>query len=107
MYSLAGLFAITGPDKDVARGLASGSVIVGVLLLGLIAYRRSRSAAVSVVTVALAGTTPWLFELGRVAFEVSMEPLVLCALLLALDRACRQAVGRSGSALRWVSPSAP
>ena len=93
VYSLAGVFAITGPDKDVARGLASGSVIVGVLLLGLIAYRRSRSAAVSVVTVALAGTTPWLFELGRVAFEVSMEPLVLCALLLALDRACRHGGG--------------
>ena len=47
----------------------------------------------SVVTVALAGTTPWLFELGRVAFEVSMEPLVLCALLLALDRACRHGGG--------------
>lgn len=96
VYTLAGVFRLTGPDADVARTLAAVSVLAAVLLLGLIAYRRSRSAVVAVVVIALAGTTPWLFELGRVAFEVSMEPLVLCLLLLALDRACRS---ESGSAL--------
>jgi hypothetical protein len=96
VYALAGAFRLTGPDADVARGLAAVSVLAAVLLLGLIAYRRSRSAVVAVAVVALAGTTPWLFELGRVAFEVSMEPLVLCLLLLALDRACR---AEPGSAL--------
>jgi hypothetical protein len=89
VYALAGVFAVTGPDSDVARGLAAVSVLAAVLLLGLIAYRRSGRAIVALVVVALAGTTPWLFELGRVAFEVSMEPLVLCLLLLAVDRACR------------------
>lgn len=89
VYTLAGVFRLTGPDADVARALAAVSVLAGVLLLGLIAYRRSHSAVVAAAMIALAGTTPWLFELGRVAFEVSMEPLVLCLLLLALDRACR------------------
>jgi hypothetical protein len=96
VYALAGTFRLTGPDADVARGLAAVSVLAAVLLLGLIAYRRSCSAVVAVVVIVLAGTTPWLFELGRVAFEVSMEPLVLCLLLLALDRACR---AEAGSAL--------
>jgi hypothetical protein len=97
VYALAGVFRLTGPDADIARGLAAVSVLAAVLLLGLIAYRLSRSAVVAVVVIALAGTTPWLFELGRVAFEVSMEPLVLCLLLLALDRACRAEAGSAPS----------
>jgi hypothetical protein len=101
VYALAGVFRLTGPDAGVARGLAAVSVLAAVLLLGLIAYRRSRSAVVAVVVIALAGTTPWLFELGRVAFEVSMEPLVLCLLLLALDRASRS---EGGSALSLGVP---
>jgi len=32
----------------------------------------------------LAGFTPWLFELGRVAFEVSTQPLLLALLLTFL-----------------------
>lgn len=93
VYVLAGVFRVTGPDSDVARGLAAVSVLVAVLLLGLVAYRRTRSGVVSLAVVVLGGTTPWLYELGRVAFEVSMEPLVLCLLLLALDRACRSDAG--------------
>jgi hypothetical protein len=101
VYALAGAFRLTGPDADVARGLAAVSVLAAVLLLGLIASRRSRNAVVAVVVIVLAGTTPWLFELGRVAFEVSMEPLVLCLLLLAVDRACR---AEPGSALSLGVP---
>jgi hypothetical protein len=44
---------------------------------------------VAVATVVLAGTTPWLFELGRVAFEVAMEPLVIVLALLGVERASR------------------
>jgi hypothetical protein len=89
VYALAAVFRVTGPDKGVARGLAAASVLAAVLLLGLLALRRSSSATVALAVVVLAGTTPWLFELGRVALEVSMEPLVLVALLLALDGASR------------------
>ena len=42
----------------------------------------------------LAGLTPWLFELGRIAVEASTQPLVLVLLLLALHRASRSGTYR-------------
>ena len=87
IYSLAAVFRLTGPHAEVARGLAAVGMLTAILLLGLLAYRRTGDRAVGVVTVLIAGTTPWLFEVGRLAFEVSFLPLVLCLLLLALDRA--------------------
>jgi len=89
VYGLAGVFAVTGADREVARGFAAVCVLTAVLLLGWLAYRRTSRASVAVATVVLAGTTPWLFELGRVAFEVAMEPLFLVLALLAVERASR------------------
>jgi hypothetical protein len=89
VYGLAGVFRVTGADREVARGFAAGCVLAAVLLLGWLAYRRTSHASVGVATVVLAGTTPWLFELGRVAFEVALEPLLLCLVLLAVERASR------------------
>lgn len=89
LYSLAAAFRVTGPHSSVARGVAAVSVLAAVLLLGLLARRRTGSAAVAVAIVVLAGLTPWLFELGRVAYEVSMEPLAIVLLLLAVERAWR------------------
>ena len=89
VYGLAGVFRVTGADREVARGFAAVCVLAAVLLLGWIAYRRTSHASVGVATVVLAGTTPWLFELGRVAFEVALEPLVLGLVLLAVERASR------------------
>src|SRR5439155_20210959 len=54
------------------------------------AFRRSRDPVVAVVVLVLAGTTPWLFELGRVAYEATLEPFLICLLLLLLDRALRR-----------------
>lgn len=89
VYGLAGVFLVTGADREVARGFAAVCVLVAVLLLGWLAYRRTGRSSVAVATVVLAGTTPWLFELGRVAFEVAMEPLALVLALLAVERASR------------------
>jgi hypothetical protein len=89
VYALAGVFRVTETDKRVARGFAATSILAAVLLLGWLAYRRTGRAAVAVATVVLAGTTPWLFEIGRVAFEVAMEPLFLCLALLGVERASR------------------
>jgi hypothetical protein len=89
VYGLAGVFLVTGADREVARGFAAACVLAAVLLLGWLAYRRTKRASVAVATVVLAGTTPWLFELGRVAFEVAMEPLFLVLALLAVERASR------------------
>jgi hypothetical protein len=89
VYGLAGVFRVTGADREVARGFSAGCMLAAILLLGWLGYRRSGHASVGVATVVLAGTSPWLFELGRVAFEVAMEPLFLCLALLGVERASR------------------
>ena len=95
-YLLAAVFKITGPDAQVARGVSAVLVLAAVLLLGLLARRLTGSNLVAVVVVVLAGITPWLFELGRVALEVSTQPLLVVLLLLWLERAWRRA--------RWTIP---
>jgi 4-amino-4-deoxy-L-arabinose transferase-like glycosyltransferase len=93
-YVLAGVFRITGPEAEVARGLSAVLVLAAVLLLGLLAHRRTGSYPVAVIVVVLAGLTPWLFEVGRVALEVSIQPLLLTLLLLALLRSWQRRLSR-------------
>src|SRR5256714_9430249 len=85
-YLLAGVFRITGPHAEVARGLSAVLVLVAVLLLGLLAFRVTGSRVMAAIVLVLAGFTPWLFELGRVALEVATQPLLVTLLLLALAR---------------------
>jgi hypothetical protein len=89
VYGLAGVFTVTGADREVARGFAATCMLAAILLLGLLAYRRTRKASVGIAILALAGTTPWLFEVGRVAFEVALEPVFLVLALLGVERASR------------------
>jgi hypothetical protein len=89
VYGLAGVFLVTGPHKSVAREFAAVCMLAAVLLLGRLAYLRTRRAWAGVATLAVAGFSPWLFELGRVAFEVAIEPLFLCLVLLGVERASR------------------
>ena len=98
-YLLAGVFRITGPDAQVARGLSAALVLAAVLLLGLLARRLTRSWLVAAVVVAAAGLTPWLFELGRMAIEATTEPVLVVALLLWLER--RGGSGGSGPWRAW------
>jgi hypothetical protein len=93
VYVLAGVFRITGPGRAAALDTASTVVLASVLLLGLLAWRRTRRLSVAVATIVLAGLTPWLWELGRVAYETVIEPLAIVAILLALDWAYRSPRG--------------
>ena len=88
-YLLAGVFRVTGPSAEVARGLSAVLVLSAILLLGLLVKRLTGESAIAFVVVLLAGFTPWLFELGRVAFEASTQPLVVTGILLVLLRSCR------------------
>jgi 4-amino-4-deoxy-L-arabinose transferase-like glycosyltransferase len=88
-YLLAGVFRLTGPDQQVARTFSALLVLAAVLLAGVLAWRLTRSGLVAVLVVVLAGLTPWLFELGRVAYEASTQPLLLVLLLLVLERTAR------------------
>jgi hypothetical protein len=89
VYGLAGVFLVTGPHRSVARGFAAVCLLTAILLLGRLAYARTGVASVAVATLAVAGFSPWLFELGRVAFEVAIVPLFLCLVLLSVERASR------------------
>jgi Dolichyl-phosphate-mannose-protein mannosyltransferase len=90
-YLLAGVFALTGPDQQVARTLSAVLVLAAVLLLGLLALRLTSSWVVATTMVVLAGLTPWLFELGRMAIEATTQPLLVVLLLLSLERTVRRA----------------
>lgn len=97
VYALAGLFSVTGPSAKVARGLAAAAVFAAILLLGLLAWRRTSDWRVALTVIVLGGLTPWLFELSRVAVEVTFEPFILVLVLLVLDaswRGSRWTVGR-------------
>jgi hypothetical protein len=89
VYGLAGVFLVTGPHRAVAREFAAVCILAAVLLLGRLAYARTGGASVGVATLAVAGFAPWLFELGRVALEVAIEPLFLCLVLIGVERASR------------------
>ncbi len=88
-YVLAAVFRVTGPDEEVARGVATAAVLAALLLLGLLAWRLTGSALVTGLSLVLAGTTPWLLELGRVAFDTALTPVVVLALLVAVEWARR------------------
>ena len=88
-YTLAAVFAATGPSQTAARGLSAFLVLAAILLLGLLAWRLSGDPVVTALVVLAAGFTPWLFELGRMAIEASTQPLLLVLLLLTLERAVR------------------
>jgi hypothetical protein len=89
VYGLAGVFLVTGADREVARGFSAACMLAAIALLGWLGYRTTGRASVGVAAVVVAGSSPWLFEVGRVAFEVAMEPLFLCLALLAVERASR------------------
>ena len=84
-YLLAGVFRISGPGQSVARGLSAVLVLAAILLLGVLARRLSRSWGVAAIVVVLAGFTPWLFELGRMAIEATTQPLFVVLFLLVLS----------------------
>jgi 4-amino-4-deoxy-L-arabinose transferase-like glycosyltransferase len=85
-YLLAGVFKLTGPSSGAARSFSAVLVLTAVLLLGVLAKRLSGDNVVAVLVVLLAGLTPWLFELGRVALEAATQPLLVVATLLVLHR---------------------
>src|SRR5262249_39063452 len=83
-YFLAVVLRVTGPHPEVARGLAVVPVLAGVLWLGLVARRQAGSNLVGVVVIVLAGLTPWIFEIGRAAYEVSLEPVLIGLFVLGV-----------------------
>lgn len=85
VYALAPVFLLTGPHTWPARALGTLFVLASLLLTGFVAWRRTGRAWIAAAVLALAGLSPWLFELGRLAFDTTTFPFALALLLLAVD----------------------
>ena len=86
VYTLAAVFKLFGPSIAAARLLSALSGFAAAVLLGTAAGRVTGNRWVSLAVAASALLTPWLFEVGRLVFEVAMFPLVLALSLLLLAR---------------------
>ena len=83
-YAVAPAILLFGPHDWVVRAVATAFGLVAVLLVGLIGYRRA-GPGIGLAAGCLAGLTPWLFQLGRVAYDTSMFPLATALILLAVE----------------------
>jgi hypothetical protein len=93
VYVLAAVFRVTGPSKAVALATASTVVLLAILLLGLLAWRLTRSLFVTTATIVVGALTPWLFELGRDAYDTTIEPLLIALVLVSMEWARRSTRG--------------
>src|ERR1051326_3527400 len=93
VYLLAVVFRLTGPSVKVARLLSATLGAAAALLLGLLAWRMTRSTEAAAVVACSALLTPWLYECSRLAFEVSAYPLTVARFPLP---APRRAAARGG-----------
>jgi 4-amino-4-deoxy-L-arabinose transferase-like glycosyltransferase len=83
-YVLAPAILALGAKDSTARLVAALFGIAAIAALGALAYRRA-GPRVAVALVVLAGLTPWLFQLGRVAYDTSMFPFATALVLLTAD----------------------
>jgi 4-amino-4-deoxy-L-arabinose transferase-like glycosyltransferase len=90
VYLLAAVFLVTGPSIVAARMLSALIGVAAAFVLGLLASRLTGRRDVGALTTLTALLTPWLFELSRPVFEVTLYPLALGLYLLALLRASRR-----------------
>jgi hypothetical protein len=90
VYLLAVVFLFTGPSVVAARMLSAMIGVCAAFALGLLGWRLSGRRDVGLLTALSALLTPWLFELSRPVFEVTLYPLALALYLLAVLGAARR-----------------
>lgn len=86
VYLLAAVFKIFGPSIVAARLLSLVVGFAAAMLLGAVAGRATGNRWVPWLVAATALSTPWLFEVSRLVFEVALFPLVLVSALLVIER---------------------
>ena len=84
IYALAAVFRFTGPSVFVARLLSAILGLSAAILLGLLAFRITSRRVTGMIVFIAAGLTPWLFEVSRLVFEVTLLPTLLALFLLLL-----------------------
>jgi len=90
IYLLAALFRLTGPSIFVARFLSAVFGFLTIAILALLAARISKQRLIGLIVFSFAGLTPWLFEVSRLVFEVTLLPALLALFLLTLYEASKQ-----------------
>ena len=90
IYALAALFRISGPSVFVARLLSAILGLSAAILLGLLAAQMTNRRATGLIVFIAAGLTPWLFEISRLVFEVTLLPVLLSLFLLILYGASKR-----------------
>src|SRR5436190_4348051 len=86
IYLMAIAFLFVHPSIVVARTFAALWMFAACLLLGLLAKRISGQRAVAVIVTATALLTPWLFEIGRLAWDAHFSAFTIVLFLLAAFR---------------------
>ena len=90
IYTLAALYNIFPPSIFLSRALSATAMFLMAILLGILARRISGRTFIGVILALLAMMTPWLFEIGRLAFSAPLYPLTVVLLLLAVYNAYRK-----------------
>jgi hypothetical protein len=86
IYLLAIVFRFLHPSILVARMFAAFSMFAACLLLGVLAKCISGQRKIGVIVAGSALLTPWLFEVGRLAWEPHISAFTVALFLLAAYR---------------------
>lgn len=84
IYLLALVFRLGAPSVWLARALAATETFLGVILFGILAWRMTRSAPVALLSGVSFLATPWIYEIGRLVFEVQLLPFLFALLFIIL-----------------------
>jgi DNA-binding beta-propeller fold protein YncE len=84
IYILSALYFIFPPNLLLSRLLSATAMFLAALLIGRLAMRISHQWSVGVIVALTAILTPWLFEVGRLAFGAALYPLALVLFLSTL-----------------------
>lgn len=90
IYLLAAVFRFTGPSVFVARMLSAVVGLIAAFLLGLLTARITRRRWAGLLVFVVVLLTPWMFEISRLVFEVSLFPALLSGFLLLLYEGSRR-----------------
>jgi 4-amino-4-deoxy-L-arabinose transferase-like glycosyltransferase len=90
IYVLAAVFHFVHPSNLVARRVSAIAGYLAAACLGLLAYALTRRRWIGWTIFILALITPMLFEVSRLAFEVTLFPLSVALFLIAAYVASRR-----------------
>ena len=86
IYLMAIVFRFLHPSILVARTFAAFWMFAACLLLGVLAKRISGQRKIGIIVAGTALLTPWLFEIGRLAWDAHFSAFTVVLFLLAAYR---------------------